>query len=343
MATRRSLDGMRESLESLSVFVALDSLYTKSERSPLARSKPASEKYRALGQRLEDVLRNKLCIKSAGNTRDLPFSTIFSLAEMVIYSSATVDEICVEVMSPIYPGDFLTYHSLNVAFLASRVGSTLHLSFEQLTQLCVAALLHDIGMTKIDPDSYMREGALTQADRNAIEDHPNLGKRFFERIAGEFPWLIRVINEEHRREHGQGYPNEDFGELHTYSKIVGVCDFFEALTHQRPNRAAYHPADVMKKIIDTKDRLFTKDILRAMIEALALYPVGSLVQLNNNMMAQVVDAVQGSPLRPVVRLLDKETKAPSAQPIDLSTDNNVYITGLVYADPYQVPEDLHIT
>ena len=337
------MEGMRESLESLSVFVALDSLYTKSERSPLARSKPASEKYRELARCLEDVLKNKLHIESAAKTRDLPFSTIFSLAEMVIYSSATVDEICVHVMNPVYAGDFLTQHSLNVAFLSSRLGAALHLSYEQLTQLCVSALLHDIGMTKIDPDSYLQEGAITQSDRQAIQEHPNLGKRFFERIGVEFPWLVRVIREEHRREHGQGYPKGNTGELHIYSKIVGVCDFFEALTHQRPNRPAYHPADVMKKIIDTKDRLFTKDILRAMIEALALYPVGSLVQLNNNMMAQVVEAVQGSPLRPVVRPLEEETNALSERLIDLSTDNNVYITGLVYADPYQVPEDLRIT
>jgi hypothetical protein len=101
-----------------------------------------------------------------------------------------------------------------------------------------------------------------------------------------------------------------------------------------------HPSDAMKIIIDEKETFYTKEILKVLIESLSIYPVGSLVQLNNKKIAQVVEAVQGSPLRPVIRIVVEETAtaAPEIR-VDLSTEHNLYITGLVYDQDYQVKEN----
>jgi HD-GYP domain-containing protein (c-di-GMP phosphodiesterase class II) len=287
------------------LFVVLDSIYAKNAASPISRDKPASQKYTELVARLADVLRNKLQIQAATDARELPFSTLFSIAEMIIYTINEAQDVLLPVMHPEYSGDFLTCHSLNVAFLSCKVGSSLGLEFRQTAELGVAALLHDIGMTKVDADCYNHERELSKEQRRTLEDHPKLGWHFFKKLQDDFPWLLRVILEEHKREHGQGYPDQVDGELHIYSKIIGLCDSFEALSHKRIFRKAFHPADAMKAIIEAKEFLFAKDVLRGMIEGMSMYPVGSLVQLNNKKMALVVQAVPGAPLRPRVRPLEE--------------------------------------
>ena len=244
-------------------------------------------------------------------------------------------------MQPQYRGDFLANHSLNVAFLAVTVGEGMKLPYQELTELGVAALLHDIGMTKIDALCYTHDRELSAEERTLLEQHPAAGWKFFEKLESEFPWLLRVICEEHLREKG-GYGGKPAPVLHPYSRIVGVVDSFEALTHMRIFRKAFHPADAMKAIIEAKSSLFARSVLRASIEALSMFPVGSLVQLNNKKTALVINAVPKSPLRPMVRTIVGESNATS-DIINLAETPNVYITGIIYNEFYQIPDNLTLT
>jgi HD-GYP domain-containing protein (c-di-GMP phosphodiesterase class II) len=340
MNKTKDLRKLRREMASQPVFVALESLYSRNESSPISRNKSSGQKYAEMSAMLTDYLHNKLNVASVQSVRDLSFSGLFSVAEMIVYCITKTPEMLVEVMNPVYAGDFLAHHSLNVAFLSSRVGLGLGLDYKQLTELSVAAILHDIGMTKLDADCYLHDRPLSKQERDAVEQHPYLGWQFFEKLSGDFPWLLRVIEEEHLREHGQGYPAGKKGELHIYSKIIGVCDAFEALSHQRLFRKAFHPAEVMKTIIAAKEFVFAKDILRAVVESLSLYPVGSLVQLNNKKIAFVAEAIEGYPLRPTVWVIGESPTEPAQvrEQIELSKETNLYVTGLVYNDQYQRPE-----
>jgi HD-GYP domain-containing protein (c-di-GMP phosphodiesterase class II) len=339
MQKTKNLSDFRKSLDETPLIVTLEYLYAKNISSPLAASKSAEQKYAELLSRASDMLYNKLNTGPAENPRDIPMTALFSISEMVLLALTKSKDILLNVMNPQYSGDFLACHSLNVAFLSCSVGMGMEFPYKDLTELGVAALLHDIGMTKIDTDCYIRKETLSKAERNAIEQHPVLGWQFFEKLKSNFPWLLRVICEEHKREHGQGYPADVEGELHPYSKIVGLCDSFEALTHSRIYRKAFHPADAMKAIIAAKESVFAKDILRAMIDSLSMFPVGSIVQLNNKKAALVTETVWKAPLRPIVSILQENDSGPS-ETIDLSKENNLYITGIIYNDQYQVTKDL---
>lgn len=321
--------------------MVLDSVYSQNGNSPVSADKPAAGRYTELLRLLDEVLLKSIAIASVADSRSLPFTKIFSIAEMIIYSVSKTEEIFVPVMNPSYVGNYIPGHSLNVAFLSCKVGIGMQLSFKELSELCVAALLHDIGMTRIAPDYYYHDRALTKREREIIETHPSVGHEFLSELLYEFPWLGRAVLEEHKREHNQGYPAAVQGELHLYSRIIGLCDSFEALTHHRHHRRASHPADAMKSILNTRGVYFAKDILRSMIECLSMYPVGSLVQLNNKKIAVVSEAVEGSPLRPrvsVIRDSDGRTIAENPETIDLSKEQTLYITGLVYDDNYEVPQ-----
>ncbi|MBN2038041.1 MAG: HD domain-containing protein [Chitinispirillaceae bacterium] len=323
--------------------ITIEAIYVKSDHSPIARNKPYSRSYAELTDMLHDVLERRLVGEPPDDVRQLPFTKLFSMAEMVLYSIRKTPDMLLEVARPSYNGDPLVCHSLNTAFLSCAVGCQIDLSVKEITELGVAALLHDIGMTKIDPAYYAHGRSLSKAEQKKVEMHPMAGYTFFENLRSDFPWLLSVILEEHKRENDQGYGETLGGELHTFSRIVGICDSFEALTHQRPFRKPFHPSDAMKAIIADKEVLYSKPILRAFIEALGIYPVGSMVKLNNNMTGRVLRTIPGAPLRPVVSTI--EENEPDIEPlvIDLSKDTNIYIVSIVYADEYARPEgkDVH--
>ena len=339
----KSLSEIRHYLESLPIFVILDSQYSKNKNSSIAASKPVDAQYLELTQRLGDILLNKMQENSRESVRDLPFTTLFSLADMIIYSNVKSNGIYRQVMGPEYVSTYLPCHSLNVTFISCKIGMGMQFSFDELTKLCVAALLHDIGMTQIPSNLYESDEELPPEKRKAIENHSLLGYQFFEKLKNDFPWLLKVILETHKRENNKGYPDLTHDDLHIYSKIIGVADTFEALTHNRSFRKAYHPADAIKTIISGKEDYFALNVLRAAIESLAIYPVGSLVQLNNKKIALVIDTIEGTPMRPIVELINEEeweNASVDQKVINLSEENNLYITGLVYSDMYEAPDKI---
>lgn len=342
MQPQKTLNEFKHYLESLPIFIVLDTQYSKNRNSSIAADKPVDIQYSELVKRLDDLLLDKLQNNSRDSVRDLPFTTLFSLSDMIIYSIVKSSPIFQQVMNPDYISSYLPCHSLNVAYISCKIGMGMRFSYEQLNQLGVAAVLHDIGMTQIPPKLYESQKELPIEKQKAIESHSMLGYQFFEKLKNDFPWLLRVVLETHKRENNKGYPDLVKDDLHIYSKIIGVSDTFEALTHNRAFRKAYHPSDAIKTIISGKRDFFAKDILRALIESLAIYPVGSLVQLNNKNIAAVVDTIEGSPMRPIVQIIGEDDlhETSDERVINLSEENNLYITGLVYSTLYLTPEKI---
>jgi HD-GYP domain-containing protein (c-di-GMP phosphodiesterase class II) len=330
----------RKALESLPVFVVMDYLYSKNEESPVSADKADDEKYRDLVAMFEKALDELVRNDVIEGVREIPLTSLFSVSEMVLYCLVRHEDLLYQVMVPEYRGPQFASHCVNTAFLACKIGIGVGLPFPELTELGVAALLHDIGMTKIHPAYYEHDRVLSDDERKVIETHPELGQKFLEKLEDDFPWLLRVVREEHRTMNDTAFQLEAEQEPHQYSKIVGLSDSFEAYTHQRSFRKAYHPSDAIKIIIEGRSALFDRKVLRAMIESLSLFPVGSLVQLNTNTIAEVIRTIDGSPLRPVVKILDSERTGAGGEPriVDLSNEKNLFITGQVYDERYYIPD-----
>ncbi len=342
MQPQKTFSELKHYMESLPIFVILDSQYARSKTSAIAANKTTEEQYAELVKKLEVLLLDKLQNNPRESVRELPFTSLFSLSDMIIYSIVKSGELFQLVMSPDYISKYLPCHSLNVAFISCKIGMGMRFSYEQLGQLGVAALLHDIGMTQLSPGIYEHQGTLSSDKRKAIESHSVLGYKFFEKVRDDFPWLMQAILESHKRENNRGYPAMVQNEMHIYSKIIGVADTFEALCHNRSFRKAYHPTDAMKTIINGKKEYFATAILRATIESLAIYPVGSLVQLNNRNIAQVINTIEGAPMMPIVKIIGEDdlNEATEQKVINLSEENNLYITGLVYSTQYLTPDKI---
>lgn len=200
-------------------------------------------------------------------------------------------------------------HSVNVAGLAASVARTLKMRQNEIEELVLAALLHDIGILKIAPEIVFKKGQLKNNELDAIKEHPYLGADLVHLFQSEkyhsfMPTLRTVILQEHEREGGIGYPMGLSGdEIHKYAKIIGLCDVFEASCFRRKERKSTLIYNTIKKIIDLDEKYFATSIKKGLIKKLTLYPLSSYVQLNSGEIGCVIQVSREHPLRPILEMV----------------------------------------
>jgi HD-GYP domain-containing protein (c-di-GMP phosphodiesterase class II) len=130
-------------------------------------------------------------------------------------------------------------HSRDVVDLAKAVGPLMHLDEDQLRRLELAALLHDVGKIAIPKSIINKPGKLTAEERAIIETHTVEGEKMLRNVGGLLGEVGTIIRSCHERYDGRGYPDGLAGEMVAVeARIVACCDAFNAMTTDRPYRAA---------------------------------------------------------------------------------------------------------
>lgn len=233
------------------------------------------------------------------------------------------------------PSDVLVYHSINVFIYSIKVGFGLKYSKHQLIELGLAAMLHDIGMTKIPEEIIKKSSSLSAEELEILKEHPLYGHEILYNLGKEYGWLAEVALQEHEREQGQGYPKGLKGdEIHEYAKIIGIADVYEALTHPRPHRRKALPHEAIEELKTS----FSHKILKAFLIQLTMYPPGCYVKLNSNIIGRVIAVNSNSPLRPKIEAIcDSDGKTLEAgRIINLSEEPLLYITNCLHEEDLQL-------
>ncbi|MFL5490443.1 MAG: HD-GYP domain-containing protein [Gemmatimonadales bacterium] len=135
---------------------------------------------------------------------------------------------------------YTTTHSMNVSVLAMALGEFLELGGATVRALGVAGLLHDLGKVCIPRDILIKPGKLSEAERNVVRDHPVVGARML--LASPDPLHLAAIvaYEHHIMLDGGGYPTlHDARGAQYASRLVHICDVYDALRTNRPYRQAW--------------------------------------------------------------------------------------------------------
>lgn len=226
--------------------------------------------------------------------------------------------------------DYLCAHSVNTCILAIQVGLGLGYNKSKLTQLGLAAILHDVGMFRV-LDIVSQPTKLTSQEYSRVKEHSLQGAKLLsqvEDIDREMPQA--VAGEHHERHDGRGYPQGLEGkQINEYARIVGLVDVYEALTHQRSYREKMQAHQALKKVVDGSGNLFHPEVVKGLINQLTIYPMGSLVELSSGEIARVATPNKGFLLRPVVNIIfDREGKRlAERRSIDLSREKCYHIKG----------------
>ena len=205
--------------------------------------------------------------------------------------------------------DYTFTHTVNVCIFSVAIGRRLGLNKSRLLDLAMAALLHDVGKSRIDVDIIRKEGQLTDEEWSRMEAHTWLGALsvFGLRRFGEIP-LRGVITayEHHMKVDLSGYPKgRRPRELSVFSKIVAVADAYDDATTSRGDGGAKSPYVVLGELRDDPVGGHDPVIVKAFINLLGIYPVGTCVVLDTVELGLVYAANSDAEQihRPIVRVL----------------------------------------
>jgi HD-GYP domain-containing protein (c-di-GMP phosphodiesterase class II) len=224
------------------------------------------------------------------------------------------------------PGEYLYQHGLNVALLAMSAAARLGVRKEVLLEIGLGALLQDVGMLRIDEAVRLAPRALTPEERMHVNEHPHYSLDLLHGIEGLGSISLLVCYQAHERADGTGYPhNRPRKQIHPYARLVAVADVYTAVASHRPYRPARSPYEAMEIVLrETSRNHYDAAVMRNFLDCLALFPIGSKVQLSSGDTARVVRANPGAYTLPVVTLQDAEGRESDTE-IDLAATGYAHV------------------
>ena len=198
---------------------------------------------------------------------------------------------------------FTVGHSVRVALLALQVARHLHADRDQMVRIGSAALLHDIGKSKVPQEILFKQGRLSAEEWHWMAQHPRLGAQLLlEQHDAVDPRAIGAAFCHHMGPNGEGYPQPTLPVAPSgISRLVRVCDVFEALTSVRPYKRALTAVEAYA-VMFRNERDFDPHWLRLFARTIGLFPTGTRLQLTSGAEAMVVEQTR-CPERPIVQLL----------------------------------------
>ncbi|HPE35927.1 MAG TPA: HD-GYP domain-containing protein, partial [Spirochaetales bacterium] len=239
-----------------------------------------------------------------------------------------------EVVSAILSGEVKGYDQaragLNCSILSVVIGQTLKLPGHRLSHLAAGALLHDVGMLRIPDEIIRKKGSLSPEEAQKMQAHPLLSYRIITKEL-HYPDDVGLIGlQHHERWDGGGYPRRTgSNDIDILARIVSVADAFEAMVSQKPYRNSMIGYAAMKNLLSDNSRRFDPEVLKAFIASMGIYPIGSIVVLNNAAIARVMDTHAEAPLRPRIKVIvdefGKHYKDDSGDVLDLLSEKALFI------------------
>ena len=194
-------------------------------------------------------------------------------------------------------------HSLRSTIFSIAIALQLKMPLEKMVELGVACLLHEIGQLKIPPQLYAENKKLSSTEFAKMKQHAIYSYQILK--DAKFPLTVQIAAlEHHERENGSGYPQKLTGDkISMYAKIITVACSYEAITAPRDFKQSKTSFDAMFEILKNEKHDYDPTVIKALVSALSLYPIGSYIYLSNGKIALVVDVNPASPQCPIVEII----------------------------------------
>ncbi|MCB1584360.1 MAG: HD-GYP domain-containing protein [Xanthomonadales bacterium] len=245
-------------------------------------------------------------------------------------------------------GRYVYGHSLRSAILAAVFGRHLGIAEQQLEVLVSGVLLADIGKTKINRNLLNKEGEYTPEEKKAIHKHVEYGVELLAKDETIDHNILTIVETHHERFNGSGYPYGLVGdEIPAFGQVAGIVDTFDAMTSKKPYGRVHTPSQAMEWLYKQRNVLFSAKLVDEFIQAIGLYPAGTLVQLSDGSTGLVLSHNKKKRLKPEVLLVkdaaDKILEKPkfidlSKKPM-FSNKERPCITGALKVDSVDIDID----
>lgn len=204
--------------------------------------------------------------REVGEGRTLPAEEVESVISSLSVAMHGDQEIMLPLLQLKEFDQYTTAHALNVSVLVMGLAEFLGLGGRDTRAIGVAGLLRDLGMTRVPKEIVSKAGPPTEADWEQIRRHPEEGARIILASEPQLDLAAVVAYEHHMLAGGGGYPRPHYErELHFATKLVQVCDVYDALRTRRFHRGAWTPDAALKYVRQKAGTVFDAEVAKAFV------------------------------------------------------------------------------
>lgn len=221
--------------------------------------------------------------------------------------------------------EYTAEHSLNVCVLSIALGRKVGLLPQELEDIGVSGLLHDIGKARIPLEVLNKEGALSEEEFELMKSHPIHGRRLLLGKRGIFPGAVDVAFGHHERLSGKGYPRGlSAKNIGYFTRIVAIVDAYDAITSDRIYSQAKPMYQALRILAGASGSHFDAELVKQFIDLIGLYPAGSIAELSSGEIGIVLPvSVRFKSMPKVLIVLDSEKKPCKERVLDLAKQNTL--------------------
>ena len=198
--------------------------------------------------------------------------------------------------------------ALNTAIFASALAIIQGYTKREVLQLIGASIFHDIGMLTTSDQIINKKTQLTNSEYNMIKLHPLRSARYVSEILFFPKEVALIINQHHEAWNGTGYPTGlKETSIEKSARILAIADAFTAMISKKTYRDSFIGYDAIKNLMEDTQKQFDPELIQAFVKMMGAYPIGSIVLLNNSIVAQVITSNPELPFMPDVKILSEPT------------------------------------
>lgn len=306
------------------------------------------EQWQEKNEHAEELRRRRLEIQRVekqynevvGNVKELmsmmtasPVQAMEQATKMVGSIVATLKadkETLVHLMNANNLDDGLYYHVLNVSVLSLLLARELGVEDrEQMMTLGLAALLHDIGQTKLPSQILRKTQPLTKPESDLYQRHVRyalemIGLHAKLRLTVK-PLLLTIIEQHHVLLDGTGYPDLPAEKMHPLAKILAAVNYYDKLCNHTDPKQSMTPHEALSLMFSKNVAKFDKKTLQTLVKLLGIYPPGTVVQLSDESTGIVISLNRAELLKPRILLYSADIPKEEAVIIDLTQHGDLGI------------------
>ncbi len=230
--------------------------------------------------------------------------------------------------------NYLFEHSVNSLTLMVTFANSMGYDKATQEELGLGAMLHDIGMLNIPSIVLNKRTEFTPSDVIEMKKHVDYGYKILKNTPGIPQSAILMAVQHHERYNGTGYPLQLVGSrISVYGQMAGIIDVYHAATTDRGYKKGMAPSQALANILKKKSGEFDKDLVKKFVQAIGIYPFGSILSLKNGLSGLVLNIEGSDLLHPILRIIHDPKKGGLITPYDLypqkySSDENFKIVGV---------------
>jgi HD-GYP domain-containing protein (c-di-GMP phosphodiesterase class II) len=227
-------------------------------------------------------------------------------------------------------GHELAKSSVNTAILSALTAQEMRLPNHKILNIVSGALLHDIGMIRLSKGITEKKGGLSDAEFEQIKSHTVHSSKIVSKELFGNNEVNLIALHHHERWDGKGYPDQLTGNaIDMGARIVSVADAFEAMVSKKSYRESIVGYQAVKNMLADNARRFDPAVIMAFTKIMGIYPIGSIIRLNDESVARVLSVNSNAPMRPIVEILiskaGKIYKSGAGEVIDLLAEKSLFI------------------